>query len=124
MKIGVPKERREFERRVAASPHPVWAEAALEDGGFSLSVLSEDGPAARVHFIVPAEFLSVWAPLIRTMFTTTILYKSRRPWARWTNLLVDEAGQLGKFKALLSAYTFGRGAGVAPVAFHDAGESR
>lgn len=91
--------------------------ASLEDGGFSLSVLSEDGPASRVHFIVPAEFLSVWAPLIRTMFTTTILYKSRRPWARRTNLLIDEAGQLGKFKALLSAYTFGRGAGVSAWAF-------
>lgn len=90
---------------------------ALEDSGFSLSVLSEDGPAARVHFIVPAEFLSVWAPLIRTMFTTTILYKSRRPWARRTNLLVDESGQLGKFKALLSAYTFGRGAGVSAWCF-------
>lgn len=91
--------------------------AALEEGGFSLSALSEDGPASRVHFIVPAELLSVWAPLIRTMFTTTMLYKSRRPWARRTNVLVDEAGQLGTFKALLSAYTFGRGAGVSAWAF-------
>lgn len=91
--------------------------ASLADGGFSLSVLSEDSPAARVHFIVPAEFLSVWAPLIRTLFQTTMLYKSRRPSARRVNLLVDEAGQLGKFESLLQAFTFGRGAGISAWAF-------
>lgn len=96
--------------------------ASLEDG-FSLSILSEDGLVSRVHFIVPAEFLSIWAPLIRVMFTTIMLYKSRRPQARRVNLIVDEAGQLGRFESLLTAYTFGRGAGVSAWAFfQDAGQ--
>jgi len=38
-------------------------------------------------------------------------------------LLVDEAGQLGRFEALLRAFTFGRGAGIRAWAiYQDAGQ--
>ena len=86
--------------------------ASLEEPEFSLSALSDGGPACKIFLNVPAEYLSIWSPLLRLFFTVTMLYKGRRPQAPRVVLLVDEAGQLGRFEALLRAYTYGRGAGL------------
>ena len=52
-----------------------------------------------------------------------MLYKSRAPQSERVLLLVDEAGQLGKFETLLRAFTYGRGAGVRAWAiFQDVGQ--
>lgn len=97
--------------------------AALEDGDLSLSALVDAHQPAKVFLNIPAEYLSLWSPLIRLFFTVTMLYKSRAPQAKRVMLLVDEAGQLGKFEALLRAFTYGRGAGLrAWAVFQDAGQ--
>jgi len=97
--------------------------AALEDGDLSLSSLVDGHRPAKVFLNIPAEYLSLWSPLIRLFFTVTMLYKSRAPQAARVMLLVDEAGQLGKFEALLRAFTYGRGAGLrAWAVFQDAGQ--
>lgn len=72
---------------------------------------------------IPVEFVPIWSPLLRTMFTVQMLYKSRAPDAPPINMITDEAGQLGNFEALLRSFTFGRGAGVRAWAlFQDAGQ--
>ncbi len=66
---------------------------------------------------VPHEYVGIWSPLLRCFFTSAMLYKSRKPDAPRITMLIDEAGQLGNFEALLHAFTFGRGAGVRAWAF-------
>ncbi|MEO1042990.1 MAG: type IV secretory system conjugative DNA transfer family protein [Pseudomonadota bacterium] len=100
--------------------------AALSGDGrdcFSLEALTNPTRRSRVHLNVPAEYLSVWSPVIRLFFTVTMLYKARCPERERILLLVDEAGQLGRFEALLRAFTYGRGAGVRAWAiFQDVGQ--
>lgn len=68
-------------------------------------------------------YLSIWSPIIRVIYTVAMIIKSRCPQARTILFLIDEAGQLGKFEALLKAFTFGRGAGVRAWAlFQDKGQ--
>jgi len=79
---------------------------------FSLAELCRTDPVRKIFLNIPAECLSIWSPVIRVFFTVAMLYKTRNPQARRILLLVDEAGQLGKFEALMRAVTFGRGGGI------------
>lgn len=97
--------------------------ASLEHVDFSIAELVNPGRVVKMFLNIPAEFLGIWSPLIRLFFTTAMLYKSRHPQRERVLLLCDEAGQLGKFEALLRAFTYGRGAGVRAWAiFQDAGQ--
>lgn len=97
--------------------------SALEASDFSLEALADPRQPAKVFLNIPAKYLSIWSPLIRLFFTVTMLYKSRAPDAPRITLLIDEAGQLGRFEALLSAFTFGRGEGIrAWAVFQDTGQ--
>ncbi len=97
--------------------------ASLEEPEFSLSALVDPSRVAKVFLNIPAEYLALWSPLVRLFFTVAMLYKSRRPGGRRVMLVVDEAGQLGRFETLLRAFTYGRGAGVRAWAiFQDAGQ--
>jgi type IV secretion system protein VirD4 len=96
---------------------------ALENPRASLSATCDPRQPATWFINVPIEYVSIWAPVLRTMFTVQMLYKSRNPSSPPINMIIDEAGQLGSFDALLRAYTFGRGAGVRAWAlFQDAGQ--
>ena len=87
-----------------------WLE---DDGdGFDLSILCDPDTVSKVYLNVPAEYLGLWSPVIRLFFTVAMLQKSRRPDAPRVNLIADEAGQLGRFDALLRSFTYGRGAGI------------
>ena len=98
-------------------------QASLENEDFSLANMCDDGTAKSVFFNVPVEYVGLWAPVLRTMFTVQVLYKSRAPAAQPIYMIVDEAGQLGGFDALLRAFTFGRGAGIRVWAlFQDVGQ--
>lgn len=97
--------------------------AALDNAEVSLAALCDDRQPAKLFLNIPAEGLSIWSPLVRLIFTVTMLYKSRLPERPRITLIVDEAGQLGRFEALLRAFTFGRGAGVRAFAiFQDIGQ--
>lgn len=91
--------------------------AALEEPDFSLEALCDPHQPAKAFLNIPAECLSVWSPLVRLFFTVTMLYKARRPDGPQVMLLVDEAGQAGRFEALLRAFSYGRGAGIRAWAF-------
>lgn len=98
-------------------------QAALENPNFSLSGLCDPHQPATLFVNVPIEYVALWSPVLRTMFTAAMLYKSRAPQAPRLTMIVDEAGQLGRFEALLRAFTFGRGAGVRAWAlFQDTGQ--
>lgn len=96
---------------------------SLDGSDFSLSALVDPSQVVKIFLNVPAEYLNLWAPVLRLMFTVMMLYKSRNPQSPRILLVVDEAGQLGKFEALLRAFTFGRGAGIRAWAiFQDIGQ--
>lgn len=85
---------------------------ALDGTDFSLSCLTDPSRVCKVFLNIPAEYLGIWAPVIRLIFTTAMLFKTRKPDAARVLLVVDEAGQLGKFDAMMRSVTFGRGAGI------------
>ena len=96
---------------------------ALENPRASLSATCDPTQPTTWFIIVPIEYISIGAVVLRTMFTVQMLYKSRSPSSPPVNMIVDEAGQLGSFDALLRSFTFGRGAGVRAWAlFQDAGQ--
>ncbi len=82
----------------------------LENPDFSLDVLCNED--CNVYLIIPAEYLSMLAPMQRAIFGAAMLHKNRRPSAPRVLFLIDEAAQLGNFDALARAYTFGRGMGI------------
>lgn len=87
-------------------------QASLENPKFSLAGLCNQVRPASLFLVVPIENISVWSPVLRTVFTVLMLYKSRAPSASRIQLLMDEASQLGHFDALMRAVTFGRGQGI------------
>lgn len=99
--------------------------ASLEGGDCSLSDLVDNPQTVRLHLMPPAEFIGLWSPIIRTMFSRLMMLKGRAPQARRVLLLVDEAGQLGRADFLLRSFTFSRGAGlIVHALFQDIGQIR
>ncbi|MCV0370213.1 type IV secretory system conjugative DNA transfer family protein [Filomicrobium sp.] len=92
-------------------------QASLERSDFALSQLCDPDKACKIFIMMPAETLKIAAPLLRLLFTVTMLHKGRTPLSSRVSLIVDEAGQLGAFEDLLRAFTFGRGAGIRAWAF-------
>lgn len=96
---------------------------ALSDSAFSFAEFVREDRATSVFLNIPAEFLGIWSPLLRVMVSVAMIHKGRAPSAPRLHLVVDEAGQLGHFEALLRAFTYGRGAGIRCWAlFQDAGQ--
>lgn len=96
---------------------------ALERPDMSLEELCTSSRPTSIFINVPIEYVSMWAPVLRTMFIVTMLYKSRHPAAPRVTMITDEAGQLGNFEALLRSFSFGRGAGIRSWAvFQDIGQ--
>ena len=89
--------------------------AALENPDFSLRDLTSD-QLTSLFLMVPRRNIPQWTPVLRLMFTVAMLYKARAPQARRLTMLIDEAGQLGRFEELLNAFTIGRGEGVRTIA--------
>lgn len=97
--------------------------ASLDHADASLADTCNAGQPTSWAINVPIEYVGLWSPILRTMFTVQMLYKSRAPSAPRVTMIIDEAGQLGNFEALLRAFTFGRGAGVQVWAlFQDVGQ--
>ncbi|QIG79437.1 type IV secretory system conjugative DNA transfer family protein [Stakelama tenebrarum] len=96
---------------------------SLDEPDFSLADLVNPHQVASLFVNVPMEYVSIWSSLLRVLFTVSRLYKGRAPDAPRLTMIVDEAGQMGRFESLLSAFTFGRGEGVRTFAvFQDVGQ--
>lgn len=81
-------------------------------GDFSLSALTDPDQPASVYVITPAENVEIWSKWQRALFGQAMLYKQRAPLSPSVLFIFDEAGQMGKFDAMLRAVTYGPGAGV------------
>lgn len=82
----------------------------LSGSDFSLEVLCKQD--SIVYNIVPAEYAAQLAPMQRAIIGAAMLYKQRHPGAPRILFVIDEAAQLGRFEALLRAYSYGRGMGI------------
>ncbi|EFL90215.1 type IV secretory system conjugative DNA transfer family protein [Ahrensia sp. R2A130] len=90
---------------------------SLDGTDFSLKCLTDPHRVCKVFLNTPAEYLGIWAGLLRIIFEATMLAKARKPDASRVLFVIDEAGQLGKFEAMLRSVTFGRGAGITTWTF-------
>ncbi|MDE8653323.1 type IV secretory system conjugative DNA transfer family protein, partial [Novosphingobium album (ex Liu et al. 2023)] len=96
--------------------------AALENPDFSLKDLTND-QVTSLFVMVPRDFIAQWSSALRTIFLVASKYKARAPQARRITMLVDEAGRMGNFEALLDAFAIGRGEGTRTIAlFQDIGQ--
>ncbi len=96
---------------------------SLSNPTFSLKDITNPQQTCKVFIVIPAEYIAQLSPLLSLFGITTLLYKTQSPDTPRVNLIVDEAGQLGRADFLLRAYTYGRGAGVRAFAlFQDIGQ--
>jgi len=96
---------------------------SLKGGDASLSEMVDGKCPVRFYFNVPGDLLEFCSPILRVFFDSIMALKSRKPQAKPILLLIDEAAMLGKFDALKTAFTFGRGAGIVTWAvFQDLGQ--
>lgn len=82
----------------------------LSGSDFSLEVLCQRD--CNVYNMIPAEYASQLAPMLRAIIGAAMLYKQRNPSAPRVLFLIDEAATLGRFESLLRGYTYGRGMGI------------
>ena len=81
------------------------------------------GHKVRFHFKVPADLIAQCAAIMRVFFDVIMMLKARNRGTDPILILVDEAAQLQKFKALLDAFVYGRGSGCITMAvFQDLGQ--
>lgn len=91
---------------------------AKSEADFTLDVLCDlSNENIVVFFILPAELIQQNAALVRQLFSTMRILKQRAPHAPPVIMIIDEAGQLGRFKELEEFYSIGRGPGLVPVCF-------
>ncbi len=112
----------ELHANLAILGDPVLSRS-LRKADFSLDALSDPATPCNIGILCPVEYIRLWSPVLRLIFAVAKLYKQRRPDGPRITMLVDEAGQMGNFDALLEAFTFGRGAGARAIAvFQDIGQ--
>jgi len=113
----------EIRKCLAFMSDPALQRALGAEADVSLEALSDPARTVRISLCVSPEHVSVWSPVLRSMFNVTQLYKARHPASRRIVLLVDEAAQLGRFKGLVDAFAYGRGVGLRAFAvFQDIGQ--
>lgn len=112
-RIGAPKEyganMGEIFKSMSFLSDPAIRET-LGGSDFSLEVLCQQD--SIVYNMVPAEYAAQLAPMQRAIIGAAMLYKQRHPGAPRILFMIDEAAQLGRFEALLRAYSYGRGMGI------------
>ncbi|NDW07815.1 type IV secretory system conjugative DNA transfer family protein [Jiella pacifica] len=96
--------------RMLASPA---VRASLSGNSFDPAII-QSGKPFTVYLIWPADKLVSHAVLLRVFLTglTNLLMRRRRKPKRPTLMLIDEAAQIGRVPALVSATTLGRGYGI------------
>lgn len=65
--------------------------------------------------ILPPEFITIYAPLVRLMLSCISTVKQRAPHAAPMLMVIDEAARLGSFPELAELPAIGRGYGLVPV---------
>ena len=80
----------------------------------SMSDLCDEYQLCQYYLICPPELISVWAPVLKALFTCAMIHKARRPQAPKQTWILDEAAQLKGFELVTKMFTYGAGIGIRP----------
>lgn len=105
----------ELMKSFASLSDPRLRESVSPPYDFSLSELTASNQRYNLYLMPPAEFIAGWAPEIKSLFTSAMIYKARAPHAPQQTWIIDEVGQLGKFPLAVKLCTYGAGIGCRPV---------
>ncbi|MEM9972093.1 MAG: type IV secretory system conjugative DNA transfer family protein [Pseudomonadota bacterium] len=111
----------ELAKAVACLSDPILMASVSPPYTMSLADLVSSDNAWQLYLCPPAEYVSAWAPVLKSFFVGAMLYKSRAPSARRITFFLDECGQLaggtsGGFPLVPRLFTYGAGIGITPVA--------
>ncbi len=106
---------------------PILMESVSPPYTMSLDQLCDSDQAWQVYLMPPAEFISAWSPIIKSIFVCAMAYKSRAPSAPRQVWFLDECGQLangvsGGFPLVTLMFTYGAGIGITPVCLFQTNE--
>ena len=105
----------ELFKSISALSDPLLMASVSPPFNFSFQKLCEADPAKQVYLMPPAEFAQSWSPVIKAIFVSGMIHKSRRPDAPKQTWVLDECGQLGAFPLIPKLYTYGAGIGIQPL---------
>ncbi|MBK6897489.1 MAG: type IV secretory system conjugative DNA transfer family protein [Alphaproteobacteria bacterium] len=83
---------------------------------FDMDALTDLQQRWQVYLMPPAEFVDAWAPVIKAIFVSAMIYKSRAPSAPQQTWILDECAQLNNFPLVVKLFTYGAGIGIRPWA--------
>lgn len=86
-----------------------------EPGAVRLDALTSGEGQSFLSIILPPEFITIYAPLVRLMISCIGTVKQRAPHAAPMLMVIDEAARLGSFPELAELPAIGRGYGLVPV---------
>lgn len=95
---------------------PVLLESVSPPYTFDCSALTDSHQRWQVYLMPPAEFVDAWAPVIKAIFVSAMIYKSRAPSAPQQTWILDECAQLNNFPLVVKLFTYGAGIGIRPWA--------
>ncbi|MGD1923191.1 MAG: type IV secretory system conjugative DNA transfer family protein [Paracoccaceae bacterium] len=106
---------------VSCLSDPVLMESVSPPYTLSMADTVSSDQAWQIYLCPPAEHLSAWSPVIKSIFTAAMIYKARHAAAPKQTWFIDECGQLATgpsagFDLIPRMFTYGAGIGVQPVA--------
>ena len=112
----------ELLRAFACLADPMLMASVSPPYDFSFADLCEPAasgaPVYQVSFCPPAEYLSTWAPVLKSLFVAGMIHKARAPGARSQTWILDECAQLGAFPLVPKLFVYGAGIGIRPWAIY------
>ena len=88
----------------------------------SLEEMTQGQQAYQSYYMVPPHYVDAWAPILKALFTSSLIYKSRHPAAPRQTWILDECAQLGAFPLVMKLFTYGAGIGIRPWAIFQSTE--
>ncbi len=95
---------------------PVLLDSVSPPYDFDCSALTDSAQRWQVYLMPPAEFVDAWAPVIKAIFVSAMITKSRAPSAPQQTWILDECAQLNNFPLVVKLFTYGAGIGIRPWA--------
>ncbi|WPZ34513.1 type IV secretory system conjugative DNA transfer family protein [Thalassobaculum sp. OXR-137] len=113
---GFPGILGELLKSFAALSDPVLMASVSPPFNFSMEQLTSGPQPWQVYLMPPAEFIEAWAPVIKAILVSGMIYKARAPSATQQTWVLDECALLGGFPLVAKLFSYGAGIGVRPVA--------
>jgi len=113
---GFPGILGELEKSVGCLSDPLLSDQLKPPFDFQLKELCRDDHFTQLYLIVPVEMISIWAPVLKSIFVGAMIEKARRPQAPEQLWIIDECGNMGRFPLIPKMFTYGAGIGVKPYA--------